>query len=139
MSEDRRLSRLTKLGLALPEAERELVSRHARFHVRDKTFAWYLDDHHGDGIVSVSCKMALGENREVAALDSARYYLPAYMAHRGWIALRLDLGKVDWSEVKELLTESYQLVAPKRLAALARTTTARRRGAGPLRSLSPPR
>ncbi|HLE69661.1 MAG TPA: MmcQ/YjbR family DNA-binding protein [Vicinamibacteria bacterium] len=118
MGEDRRLVRLTKVCLALPESSRELAGRHARFHVRDKTFAWYLDDHHGDGIVSVSCKMALDENREVAALDPARFYLPAYMAHRGWIALRLDAGKIDWSEVAELVAGSYRLVAPKRLAAL---------------------
>ena len=118
MGEDRRLVRLTKVCLALPESSRELAGRHARFHVRDKTFAWYLDDHHGDGIVSVSCKMALDENREVAALDPARFYLPAYMAHRGWIALRLDAGKIDWSEVAEIVADSYRLVAPKRLAAL---------------------
>jgi phosphoribosylglycinamide formyltransferase-1 len=117
VTEDRRLARLTKLAVALPEAQRELAGRHARFHVRKKTFAWYLDDHHGDGIVSVSCKMPLGENREVAALDPARYYLPAYLSHRGWIALRLDVGKVDWTEVEELLVESYRLIAPKRLAA----------------------
>src|SRR3990172_1580691 len=36
--------------------------------------------------LSVSCKMARDENREVAALGPARFYLPAYMAHRGWIA-----------------------------------------------------
>lgn len=117
MSEDRRLVRLTKLCLAFPEAARELAGQHARFQVRDKTFAWYLDDHHGDGIVSVSCKMALDENREVAALDPARFYLPAYMAHRGWIALRLDVAKIDWNEVEELVTESYRRIAPKRLAA----------------------
>jgi phosphoribosylglycinamide formyltransferase-1 len=115
VSEDRRLARLTKVSLALPEAERELVGRHARFHVRGKSFAWYLDDHHGDGIVSVSCKMALDENREVAALDPARFYLPAYMAHRGWIAMRLDVGKIDWNEVVELVAESYRLIAPRRL------------------------
>jgi phosphoribosylglycinamide formyltransferase-1 len=40
------------------------------------------------------------------------------MAHRGWIALRLDAGKIDWSEVAELVADSYRLVAPKRLAAL---------------------
>jgi predicted DNA-binding protein (MmcQ/YjbR family) len=124
MSEDKRLARLSKLCLALPEAERELASRHARFHVRDKTFAWFLDDHHGDGIVSVSCKMALGENREVAALDPARFYLPAYMTHRGWIAMRLDTGTIDWGEVEELVSESYRLVAPRRLAAIAGKTAA---------------
>ena len=118
MSEDRRLVRLTKVSLTLPEAARELAGPHARFHVRDKTFAWYLDDHHGDGIVSVSCKMALGENREVAALDPSRFYLPAYMANKGWIAMRLDAGKIDWSEVEELVADSYRLIAPKRLSAL---------------------
>ena len=102
MSEDRRLARLTKLCRTLPEAERELAFAHARFRVRDKTFAWYLDDHHGDGIVAVSCKMALGENREVAALDPSRFYLPAYMANKGWIAMRLDRGTIDWNEVEEL-------------------------------------
>lgn len=121
MSEDRRLVRLTKLSLTLPEAERQLTFGHARFHVRGKTFAWYLDDHHGDGIVSVSCKMEPGENREIAALDPKRFYLPAYMAHRGWIALRLDAGKIDWNEVEELVAESYRLVAPRRLAGAAST------------------
>ena len=118
MGEDRRLRRLTKACLALPEAARQLEGRHARFHVRDKTFAWFLDDHHGDGIVAVSCRMALDENREAVALDPLRYYLPAYMVHRGWVGLRLDVGTTDWNEVAELVTESYRLVAPKRLAAL---------------------
>jgi predicted DNA-binding protein (MmcQ/YjbR family) len=118
-SEDRRLTRLTKIALALPETKRELRGRHAQFHVRDKTFAWYLDNHHGDGIVAVSAKMAPGENKEVAELDPKRFYLPAYMAHHGWIALRLDVGKVDWKEVEELVKESYRLMAPKKLAAQA--------------------
>jgi predicted DNA-binding protein (MmcQ/YjbR family) len=50
--------------------------------------------------------------------NPAKFYLPAYMAHRGWVALRLDVGKVDWEEVAELVRGSYQLVAPKTLAAL---------------------
>jgi hypothetical protein len=31
------------------------------------------------------------------------------------VALRLDVGKVDWSEVGELVMTSYRLVAPKTL------------------------
>lgn len=30
--------------------------------------------------------------------------------------MRLDVGKVDWDEVKELVLGSYTLLAPKRLA-----------------------
>ena len=48
-----------------------------------------------------------------------RFYLPDYIGPRGWVALRLDVGKVDWDEVKELLLSSYMLVAPKKLAAAA--------------------
>jgi phosphoribosylglycinamide formyltransferase-1 len=84
--------------------------------VRKKTFAYFLDNHHGDGIVGVTCKVLPGDNKALVAAQSRRFYLPDYLASRGWVALRLDVGKVDWSEVKELLLCSYVLVAPKRLA-----------------------
>jgi predicted DNA-binding protein (MmcQ/YjbR family) len=97
------------------------MGSHAGFQVRKKTFAYWLDNHHGDGIVAVTCKTALGENAERAAADPARFYLPAYLAPRGWVALRLDAGAIDWDEVIELVSESYRLIAPKRLAALVTT------------------
>jgi hypothetical protein len=45
--------------------------------------------------------------------------MPAYVGPRGWVGLRLDRGRVDWKEVEELVTHSYQLIAPKRLAVTA--------------------
>jgi phosphoribosylglycinamide formyltransferase-1 len=116
--EDSRLARLTQICLALPEATRKDMGQHASFLVRKKTFVYYLDDHHGDGIVSICCKVALGGNADLIASDPARFYLPAYIGHRGWVALRLDLGAVDWDEVGDLVVDSYRLVAPKRLAVL---------------------
>src|SRR5215471_15511179 len=115
---DRRLERLTKICLALPEAARQISGRHASFVVRKKVFAYFLNDHHGDGIVSVTGKVLPGDNVALAAAQPDRFYLPAYIGPRGWVALRLDVGAVDWDEVAELVTGSYQLVAPKRLAAL---------------------
>lgn len=112
------LARLTKLALALPEAKRELHGSHAAFLVRKKIFAYFLDNHHGDGIVAVSCKVLPGENAALVAAQPKRYYLPAYIGPRGWVALRLDGGKTDWDEVRELLLGSYLLTGPKRLAAL---------------------
>jgi phosphoribosylglycinamide formyltransferase-1 len=112
------LERLSEICLALPEAEREQRTRHARFSVRGKKFAYFLDDHHGDGILSVCCRAAPGENAALVASDPERFYLPAYIAHRGWVALRLDREPLDWSEVAELVVDSYRLVAPKRLASL---------------------
>ena len=117
-SEDRRLSRLTRICLALPEAARRDSGSHAAFLVRKSTFAYFLSDHHGDGIVSVACKALPGDNTALAVAQPERFYLPAYIGPRGWIALRLDTGKVDWDEVAELVVGSYRLIAPKRLLTL---------------------
>jgi predicted DNA-binding protein (MmcQ/YjbR family) len=116
-AEDPRLTRLTEICLSLPEASREMMGQHAGFRVRKKIFAYFLDNHHGDAIVAVTGKTALGENVERVAADPERFYLPAYIGPRGWVALRLDTGPIDWGEVAELVTESYRLIAPKRLAA----------------------
>jgi predicted DNA-binding protein (MmcQ/YjbR family) len=119
-TEDRRLARLSKICLALPEATRQDFGSHASFLVRKKTFAYFLNDHHGDGIVSLAAKVLPGENTALVAAQPNRFYLPAYIGPRGWIAIRLDVGDTDWSEVRELVLCSYRLVAPRRLAASVR-------------------
>jgi hypothetical protein len=113
--EDPRLARVTKICLALPEATRNMMGRHAGFLVRKRMFAYYLDDHHGDGIVAVTCKVLPGDNTALITANPKRFYMPAYIGPRGWVGLRLDVGKVDWDEVKELVRGSYQMVAPKTL------------------------
>jgi len=115
--EDPRLTRVTKICLALPEAAREVHGSHATFLVRKRPFAYFLNDHHGDGIVSVTGKTIPGDNTALAASNPARFYLPAYIGPRGWVALRLDVGRVNWEEVKELMVGSYRLIAPKTLVA----------------------
>jgi predicted DNA-binding protein (MmcQ/YjbR family) len=117
--ENSRLSGVSKICLALPEAVRQMRGDHAAFRVKKKTFAYYLSNHHGDGIVSLACKVLPGENRALVLAQPDRFYLPAYIASRGWVALRLDGGRIDWQEVKDLISTSYSLIAPKRLAALA--------------------
>jgi predicted DNA-binding protein (MmcQ/YjbR family) len=119
--EDPRLTRLTEIALALPEATRLVHGSHAGFLVGKKTFAYFLDNHHGDGIVAVACKVMPGENDALVQAQPRRFCLPAYLASRGWVSLRLDIGKIDWGEVRDLIFGSYLLIAPKRLAALLKT------------------
>lgn len=123
-AEDRRLARLTKIALALPEATRDLMGQHARFAVRKKTFAYFLNDHHGDGIVSVTCKVLPGDNTALAKSDPARFYIPSYIGPKGWVALRLDVGEIDWDEVAELIVHSYRQIAPRLLAARVKVSSA---------------
>jgi predicted DNA-binding protein (MmcQ/YjbR family) len=110
------LARLTEIALKLPETTRKTHGSHAQFLVRKKTFAYFLDNHHGDGIVAITGKVLPGDNKALAEAQPRRFYLPAYIGSRGWVALRLDVGKVDWSEVEELLKGSYALLAPRKLA-----------------------
>ncbi len=118
------LARVTALCLALPEARHEAWGRHADFSVRKKSFARFHDDHHGDGIVAVLCRSALGENVDRARRDPARFFLPSFNAHHGWFGIRLDVPLVDWNDVAAALTTSWRLAAPKTL--VARSGVARR-------------
>jgi hypothetical protein len=120
-TQQERLSRLTDICLALPETSSEEKNGHVAFLVGKKTFAYYLNNHHGDNIISVSCKVLPGENQFLVESAPARFYLPAYIGSRGWIALRMDLPTLNWSEVKELIRGSYVQIAPKRLVALVKT------------------
>ena len=104
-----------KIALSYPETTRRTFGSHAQFLVKKKTFAYFLDNHHLDGIVGVACRVLPGENKALVEAQPKRFYPPAYIASRGWVALRLDVGKVDWNEVRELLLGSYALVAPRRL------------------------
>src|ERR1035438_3213459 len=124
-TKDGRLARLMKICLALPEAIQEPAARHAAFLVRKHVFAYYLNDHHGDGMISVCCKVLPGDNEALIAAHPERFYMPAYIGPRGWVALRLDVGGLDWNEVAELVVGSYQSIAPKRLALLANSDRAK--------------
>lgn len=118
--EDARLAKMTKICLALPESTRQMMGRHAGFYVRKKTFAYFLNDHHGDGIVGITCKVLPGDNTVLIASNPGKFYMPAYVGSRGWVGLRLDVGEIDWEEIEELVTHSYLLIAPKRLAEVVR-------------------
>jgi phosphoribosylglycinamide formyltransferase-1 len=115
-AENPQLKRVTEIALKLPETTRKIYGSHAQFLVRKKTFAYFLDNHHGDGIVSITGKALPGDNKALAEAQPKRFYLPAYIGSRGWVALRLDVGKVDWEEVEELLKGSYVLIATRKLA-----------------------
>jgi predicted DNA-binding protein (MmcQ/YjbR family) len=113
---DPRLQRLSAICLDLPEAKREVTGRHAAFRVRGRTFVYFLDDHHGDGIVGLTAKAVPGAAETLVAEDAERFYRPAYLGHRGWVGVRLDTGPVDWDEIAGFVVESYRLCAPKSLA-----------------------
>ena len=117
---DSRMARVIRICHALPEGRHEIHAKHATLLVRDKVFGYYLNDHHGDGIIGVACKVLPGDNEALIAAHPEKYYMPAYVGPRGWVGLRLDIAGVNWNEVAELLVGSYKLNAANRLAVVAK-------------------
>ena len=114
-----RRKRLIKTCATLPEVTYEIVGDdHIAFRIRKKIFAYYLFDHHGDGIIAFCCKSSLNEQRRLVRNDSESFFGPAYLGARGWVAIRLDLESVDWEMVTDLANRAFQSIAPRKLAAL---------------------
>jgi predicted DNA-binding protein (MmcQ/YjbR family) len=101
------LDRLRAICLRLPEAAEQTTWDEPTMRVRGKIFAFAHDD-------SVTVKADPGER--AALLADERFFVPAYVGHKGWVGLRLG-EDVDWDEVAELVATSYRMIAPKRLAA----------------------
>jgi len=104
---------------SLPEITYETVGDgHLAFRIRKKIFAYYLFDHHGDGMIAFCCKSSLNEQRRLIRDDADSFFVPAYLGAKGWIAIRLDLDNVDWETVGELARQAFQSLAPRNLAVL---------------------
>ena len=113
---ERYRARIAMICEGLPEAEiSSRTGQHSKYTVRGKTFAYYTVDHHGDGRVAMSCKAPAGL-RDIMIASDSRYFMPQYLGPKGWVGLYLDVGDVDWDVVRSLLTDSYCMIAPKRLA-----------------------
>jgi len=48
--------------------------------------------------------------------------VPPYVGQHGWIGVWFDVkpDTIDWDELGDIVADSYQLTAPKRLAVLVR-------------------
>lgn len=112
------LAKLEAIAAALPETDVERETRHAILRVAKKVYAYFLDNHHGDGVIGVCVKVDKGEQIDMAEAHPDRFFVPAYIGARGWVGVRVDGKKVDWREVAKLVRASYAKVAPKRLLPL---------------------
>lgn len=110
--------------LALPEVQEERAWVGTRWRVRTKTFAHILRIDGGwppayakvagsDGPLTVLTFRAPPEEVDAFRAMGGPYFLP------GWwddiVGMALDAA-TDWDEVAELVTESYCLLAPRKLA-----------------------
>jgi hypothetical protein len=106
--------RVRSICARYPECEEQIKNPlHSSFLVRGKTFCYYLNDHHGDGRLAVQFRAGIDAQEVLIRADPSRFFRPAYIGHRGWVGLYLDVEPVDWDAVEAFVLESYVLAAPK--------------------------
>src|SRR5262245_25153455 len=113
----RPLAKIRQICLALPEATEKEAWGAPTFRVRDKLFAMYADDVHGDRRTALWLNCESATQQQMIASDAERFFSPPYVGCKGWLGVRLDRG-LDWDVVAEFVRAAYLRTAPKRLVAL---------------------
>jgi len=118
------LERLRAVCLALPDAYEEQAWVGTRWRIRKRTFAhvlaldseWppaYARAVRPSGTVTVVTFRSSGPELDSLTNAGHPYYRPDWAPNIVGMILEAD---TDWSEVAELLAESYCIMAPKKLA-----------------------
>ncbi|MEI2653937.1 MAG: MmcQ/YjbR family DNA-binding protein, partial [Microthrixaceae bacterium] len=81
---------MRRICYELPDVTEKLSHGSPTFFVK-KSFVMFHDDHHGDGMLALWCAAPAGVQDELVTSEPTRFFVPAYVGHRGWIGVRLDL------------------------------------------------
>jgi hypothetical protein len=109
-------ARLREICTSLPDAYEQKAWVGVRWMVRTKTFAHVLAVSRAGGPTEVVVSFrATGEELEMLRLAEHPFFVLGW--GRDAIGMVLD-DDTDWDEVRELMTESFCVMAPKKLIAL---------------------
>src|SRR5437016_11220301 len=102
------LMKLREICLALPEVVETVKWGHPTFQAGKKIFA-VLDHYHGQ--LCIAFRTSLEAQKRLCRDE--RFFPAPYAATKGWVCLSAE-GKLNWSEVRDLILASYRLAALKR-------------------------
>jgi predicted DNA-binding protein (MmcQ/YjbR family) len=117
--DERDLSRIQRICLLFPEAEEAELQNRPLFRVRAKRFAIF----NGGGSpprprwkeFGRSLHFVTDPQEREALRQDPRFAISPHHGDRGWMALDLEAGEIDWDEVAELLETAYRQVARRQL------------------------
>jgi predicted DNA-binding protein (MmcQ/YjbR family) len=111
MKANRALKKLRDICADLGGLNEVTTWGHPTFQAGKKSFAVLESP---DGVLCLALRVGLDRRDELLA--DSRFCETPYCGHRGWVSLKL-YSSTDWKHVRELLLESYRLVASKRMLA----------------------
>ena len=108
-------ARLRRICLDLPDAYEEQAWKGTRWMVRKKSFAHVLgvEREAGDALIVLSLR-SQGEELEILRRAGPPFFMLGW--GRNAIGMVID-DDTEWDEVAELVTESFCVLAPKKLVA----------------------
>ena len=122
MRPDAALAKVRKACFELPEVSERPSHGSPTFFVGKKVFAYFLNNHHGDGRLALWCAAPDGMQAMLVDSDPDAYFVPPYVGKSGWIGVRLD-RKLPWSQVASVLEAAHASRHVIRRARSSRRTT----------------
>ena len=107
------LARARRICLGLPETTEKIAWGAPTFRVRNKLFAMFAEDHHGDGRTALWCHAPRGAQEILVGSEPAVFFRPPYVGPSGWVGV--VLSEIDDERLAEVVRDAYLVVAPKRL------------------------
>jgi hypothetical protein len=99
-----------RIALSLPETTEKPWFNTPGFRVKDKGFLRIRSEAEGGLVVFVA---DLGEKDALLASDPSKFFTTPH--YDGYPAVLVDLAAIDIDELRELITDSWRLKAPKRV------------------------
>lgn len=113
------LAEVRSASLSLPGSA-EKVSHGRPCFFTKKIFAVYggvAKGDHASGRYDRAVLILPDPDEAASLLQDERFFVPAYWGPSGWIGLDLRAAEPDWSEVAELVQDSFRMTAPAALVA----------------------
>lgn len=108
------LKRLRAICDNLPEAIETETFGHPTFQAGKKKTFVVLDDHECEDALCIVFKASLADQARL--VRKPRFFRSKFGAKHGWTSMRVDT-ELDWQQVRELVTQSYRLLANQRMLA----------------------
>lgn len=106
------LARLRKFSLTLPDTKETLTWGIPHFRVGQKIFCGCAEQ---AGRVTIGMKADRVDQKTLIKLPGIE--VAPYSGHNGWISIDPGIF-AEWSEIEDLILDSFRLIAPKRTTAL---------------------
>jgi hypothetical protein len=110
---DKQLKKVRAFVHALPNVTEKISHGFPGFFVKKKGFAYFLDNHHGDGRLALWCMAPLGAQAALVDANSDHYFVPPYVGVSGWVGVRLDRD-AEWPQIAAVLESAYETRAAKK-------------------------